>query len=59
MKFGYLRKDEDGHWYVIPEEFIDRWDEETGDGDSPEDMDFWEEFAEGGSVTHYKVLIEE
>jgi hypothetical protein len=59
MKFGYIRKDGDGHNYIIPEELIDRWDEETGDGDAPEDMDYWDEYWEGGSVSNYKVVISE
>ena len=59
MKFGYIRQDGDGHSYIIPEELIDRWDEETGDGDAPEDIEDWNEYMDGGSIKHYKVVIEE
>lgn len=26
MKFGYLRHDDDAHWYLVPAEDIDRFD---------------------------------
>ncbi len=30
MKSGYLKSDDDGHWYLIPEDLISRWRELIG-----------------------------
>jgi hypothetical protein len=40
MKFSYLRKDDDGHWYLVPEEDVERFDklmEESYQVDSDSD----------------------
>jgi hypothetical protein len=26
QKYGYLRKDQDGHWYLVPVELLSDWD---------------------------------
>jgi hypothetical protein len=26
MKIGYLRQDDSGHWYVVPENIVERFD---------------------------------
>lgn len=70
MKFGYLRKDDDGHDYVVPEENIDEFDRDWDalmNTESEDDYyeaiekwnDKWGDLMEGGSVSHYKVVIEE
>jgi hypothetical protein len=30
-KYGYLRQDDDGHWFLIPIEYISEWEELMGD----------------------------
>jgi hypothetical protein len=69
VKYGYLRKDDDGHDYVIPEELIKEFDvdyEKMGsydidDTERWDTLDTWNEkwwdYAEGGSVSDYKVVI--
>ena len=70
MKFGYLRSDDDGHNYVVPEELIEEFDadqqalEETESEDDYYRLinawnDKWGAYNEGGSVSHYKVVMEE
>ena len=70
MKFGYLRKDDDGHDYVIPEELIEEFDadwEVIQNAQSYHQQqqlieqwnETWWDYAEGGSVSHYKVVMEE
>lgn len=58
MKFGYLRKDGDNHWFLIPEALVNQWDEETGDGDAPEDYEKWNEYREDG-VKDLKIVMPE
>ena len=70
MKFGYLRRDDDGHNYVVPEELIEEFDADQKaleNSESEEDYyrmveawnDKWYEYNEGGSVSHYKVVIQD
>ena len=62
MKFGYLRQDGDGHWFLVPEEEIISFDGWMEHGYKYDD---WEPFnnkcwkyALGESPFSLKVLVE-
>jgi len=68
-KYGYLRKDDDGHDFLIPEEEIEAYDadmEAYYNSKTKEEMwkyieilnnKYWK-YAIGGSIYDLKVLIE-
>ena len=66
---GYLRRDDSGHWYAIPDTVIEAFDDaqEQLEGkeymDAADDFDSFEahygEYRLGGSYTDVKVLIED
>jgi|SaaInl8_200m_RNA_FD_contig_31_843250_length_303_multi_4_in_0_out_0_1 hypothetical protein len=68
-KYGYLRQDNDGHWYLIPENLIDEHDELNRKiSEESYNSGLWDvnlekynnKFYESriGSPGHLKVLIE-
>lgn len=71
VKVGYLRKDDDGHNYVVPESEIEAFDElsrkiENTNWGSKEWNDLIAEFNEkywdynlGGSTRYLKVVLDE
>lgn len=71
MKFGYLREDDDGHDYLIPEELIKEFDsdqerlsESNFTWEEREDFnaewnDKWWQYALGESYHSYKVVMPE
>jgi hypothetical protein len=68
MRKVIARKDESGHWYVIPEELNDRWNElsEIMDGENQKDFEeaedkFIEEFYKymiGGDLNNVQLYAE-
>ena len=69
MKTGEFRQDSDSHWYVIPDELLERFDEldDKTSGveyvDDPHSFDEFErlfgKYRTGGGYTGYKVIIDE
>jgi hypothetical protein len=69
-KIGYLRKDDDGHWYLVPENFIHVFDSfyeaiENHDSYSEEWENAIDEFVSNcdeyrlsGGIDNLKVLME-
>lgn len=69
MKIGYLRKDDDGHNYVVPEELIEEFDFDWEELMSTESEDAyykaieqwnnkWWQYALGESPYNLKILLE-
>jgi len=47
MKFGYLRSDDDGHWYLIPEADVEKFDALMRESyDVGTDTDRWYEICD-------------
>lgn len=47
MEYGYLRKDDDGHWYLVPESTINQFDSAMRYIDGCEQYsDEWEDAVE-------------
>jgi hypothetical protein len=68
IKYGYLRRDQDSHWYLIPEELIEEFDSDYDKlyEQYPEDYrkllnewnDKWWKYAMGESPYSLKVVID-
>lgn len=68
IKFGYLRRDNDAHWYLIPEELIKEFDADFSKlfEEYPEDYrkllnewnDKWWKYSYGESIYSLKVVID-
>lgn len=66
-KYGRLRTDDDGHWYLVPEELVEQFDaylEATYA--SPHDyeaearfIDKFDEYRTGGGIRDFRVVIED
>ena len=68
MKFGYLRRDDDGHYYLIPEDYVaefdERWEEvQEADEDDwdieTQFIDDWGDYRVDGDYADYKVVMPE
>jgi hypothetical protein len=70
MKTGYLRQDDSGHWYVVPEEEVEKFDATMrAVNEVPEHSEAWyirvdgfialyEEYRLSGGYQDQKVLMD-
>ena len=71
MRTGYLRQDDDGHWYAIPVELVSKFDHMMDEISSTEsETDEWYEaidefsrvfskYMTGGGYDHIEIILPE
>ena len=50
-------EDNDGHWYIIPKDLIDRFEKDLEESDEDDALEEWSEYMTGGDLNLVQLYI--